>query len=128
MIRLDGMRKMITDLLDMTRIESGEKQREFTDIDIISIARNSIETAMPEASARNIVINLKNNLPINIYADKGEIEIILNNLITNAVKYNRDSGKVDITISKENGLISITVSDGGGCNRQEVICRDTGSD
>jgi signal transduction histidine kinase len=59
---------------------------------------------MPEASARHIVINLHNDSPIAIYADKGEIEIILNNLITNAVKYNRDSGEVDITISKENGF------------------------
>jgi len=58
LIRLDGMRKMIIDLLDMTRIESGEKRREFSEVDITSMAKQAIETVQPEASGHHITIRL----------------------------------------------------------------------
>ena len=46
-------------------------------------------------------------------ADKSEIEIILNNLITNAVKYNRDGGKVDVSLYTDGDKRVIKVSDTG---------------
>jgi signal transduction histidine kinase len=46
-------------------------------------------------------------------ADPGEIEIIMNNLISNAVKYNKTGGRVDIFIEKKEGWLKITVSDTG---------------
>jgi signal transduction histidine kinase len=46
-------------------------------------------------------------------ADAGEIEIIMNNLISNAVKYNKTGGRVDIFLEKKDGRIKITVSDTG---------------
>jgi two-component system, sensor histidine kinase and response regulator len=120
-IRLGGMRKLIADILEMTHIESGEKKREFSEVDIVEIAQNSIETAQPEADARSIGITLHNSAPVTMTADKGEIEIILNNLVTNAVKYNKDNGKVDITISQSENRFDITVSDTGiGLSEEEA--------
>jgi signal transduction histidine kinase len=46
-------------------------------------------------------------------ADAGELEIILNNLISNAVKYNRDNGRVDIRIVPEENRVVLSVSDTG---------------
>ena len=112
-IRLGGMRKLITDILEMTHIESGEKLREFSEVDIVAIAQNALETALPEAVTRGISINLHNNEPVTMTADKGEIEIILNNLITNAVKYNKDNGTVDITVVRSENQFRINVSDTG---------------
>ncbi|MFA6472045.1 MAG: ATP-binding protein [Candidatus Latescibacterota bacterium] len=121
MIRLDGMRKLIIDLLDMTRIESGEKQRDLADVDIVTAARRVIDNNLPEAQKRNIMINLLNDKPIIMTADSGEIEIILNNLISNAVKYNRDNGKVDVKITAQEDKIIITVSDTGiGMTKEEA--------
>jgi two-component system, sensor histidine kinase and response regulator len=121
MIRLDGMRKLIIDLLDMTRIESGEKQRDLTDVCVTSAARRAIDTCLPEALKRNITINLLNDEPVIMTADSGEIEIILNNLISNAVKYNRDNGKVDVNVVDKDDKIVITVKDTGiGMTKEEA--------
>jgi two-component system, sensor histidine kinase and response regulator len=121
MIRLDGMRKLIVDLLDMTRIESGEKQRDLAEVDIVSAARRSIEMNLPEARKRGISLNLHTTSPLPMTADAGELEIILNNLITNAIKYNRDNGLVDVRIVPEDGMVAISVSDTGiGMTEEEA--------
>jgi len=120
MVRLTGMRKMVIDLLDLTRIESGEKRREFSTVDVSALAETSIETAIPEARDRNIDIRLARNDHVTMNADRDEIEIILNNLVTNAVKYNRDNGSVDISIVREGDDVKIVVSDTGiGMTKEE---------
>jgi two-component system, sensor histidine kinase and response regulator len=113
LLRLDGMRKMIFDLLDMTRIESGEKKRNFEKINLCDVIRSSVELVAFDAIPRNIKINV--NIPdvIEFVADKGEMDIIFNNLITNSVKYNKDNGTVDINIANIDGGVQIKVSDTG---------------
>jgi signal transduction histidine kinase len=113
LIRTEGMRKLIGDLLDMTRIESGRKRRDFADVDVADVARLAIETATPEAVGRRITIALDAEPPITMKADRGELEIILNNLVSNAVKYNRDGGSVRVAVRREGGAVVIAVSDTG---------------
>jgi signal transduction histidine kinase len=96
--RMDGMRKLIADLLDLTRIESGEKARELTQVDLSAAAAAAIEAVAAQAAARNIAVKLHAPQPLVIPADVREIEIIFNNLLTNAIKYNREGGSVDVTV------------------------------
>ena len=121
LIRLGGMKKLILDLLDLTRLESGQRKREVQDVDLGEVARSSIETMTPDASARGITMGL--SMPdgaVVIPADRSEIEIVMNNLISNAVKYNRDGGSVGITISQRSPRVLIEVSDTGiGMSREE---------
>jgi len=121
LIRAEGMRKMIMDLLDLTRIESGKKKRELTELSVREVAQNSIETFRPDAMKRNITINLRADDPVMMMADRGEIEIILNNLISNAGKYNRDGGSVDVALTRTDETVTITVADTGiGMTREEA--------
>ncbi len=107
------MRKLITDLLDMTRIESGQKKRELAEVDLREMAQQSIDTMAPSAQARQISIAMDCPRPVTLTADRGEIEIIFNNLVSNAVKYNRDGGKVNVAISSQNDIITVAVADTG---------------
>ncbi|MFH1212540.1 MAG: hybrid sensor histidine kinase/response regulator [Candidatus Neomarinimicrobiota bacterium] len=119
-VRIQGMKKMIADLLDLTRIESGQKKREIGACDLRALAQTAIETALPAANERGIIIELLADEPVVMSADPSEIEIVLNNLISNAVKYNRDSGKVRITLKKDAELVKVSVSDTGiGMNAEE---------
>jgi two-component system, sensor histidine kinase and response regulator len=121
MERIKGMRNLILDLLDFTRIESGKKNRDLRTIDIIEIARSVVDSVEPLAIQRNIKVKLNFDDSIFITADKNEIEIILNNLISNAVKYNKEEGNVFVTIKKIEGLLLIVVEDTGiGMTEEET--------
>jgi signal transduction histidine kinase len=121
LVRLDGMRKLIVDLLDLTRIESGQKAREFVLVDVAEVARAAIETALPAAQERAITMELHAPAPVALPADRGEIEIMLNNLLSNAVKYNRDGGRVDVTVSGGPKGVTMMVKDTGiGMTKEET--------
>ena len=121
LVRLDGMRKLIVDLLDLTRIESGQKAREFASVDLVEVARAAIETALPAAQERTIAVELHAPDPVVMQADRGEIEIMLNNLVSNAVKYNRDGGRVDVTVSDGPAGVTMVVKDSGiGMTKEET--------
>jgi signal transduction histidine kinase len=120
-IRLEGMQKLIYDLLDLTRIESGQKKREVSRVDLVEAARRSVETVQPDADTRDIDVNLHAPESLEMTGDLGELEIIFNNLVSNAVKYNRDGGTVDITITATDEEVTISVADTGiGMSAEDV--------
>jgi len=113
LLRLDGMKKLIFDLLDLTRIESGQKQRVFTDVNLSVLAANCVELFQGEAAERGITIAVDCPEGLTLKADAGEIEIVMNNLVSNAVKYNRDGGRVDVTLRRDGDTVTLTVADTG---------------
>jgi len=120
--RIRGMRSLIMDMLDLTKLENGKKKREITKVDVVQIAQISIDTMTPLASQKNVKVFLDSNAP-NIYmnADTNEVEIIFNNLISNAVKYNKTNGTVDVKISADDNKVSIAVSDTGiGMSEEDI--------
>ncbi len=119
-VRLDGMQKLIMDLLDLTRIESGQKKRELRNVAIDERIHHAMELVVPQAVERKIDVRFQSDGDLAIQADPGEIDIILNNLISNAVKYNRDGGKVTIQARQKDNHIVITVADTGiGMSEEE---------
>ncbi len=113
LVRLEGMSKLIFDLLDLTRIESGQKQRTLRSVDAVEIAQRAIETAQPAARDKGVSISLVAEAPVVLQADPGEIEIILNNLVSNAVKYNKAGGTVKVRCRAEAGQVILQVADSG---------------
>lgn len=113
LVRLDGMRKLIVDLLDMTRIESGRRQRDLAELDAAEAARAALETAGPAAAEKGVEMAFHADGSVPMTADRGELEIILNNLVSNAVKYNRVGGHVDLTVAADPETVTLTVADTG---------------
>ena len=111
--RVEGMRKLIFDLLDLTRIEAGERKRDVRPVDLVDVARTAIETMTPDADARRITIRLQAPDRLDLVSDRSEMEIIFNNLVSNAVKYNRDGGSVDVRLARGDVGVSIEVQDTG---------------
>ena len=99
LVRIGGMRKLITDLLGLPRIESGQKRRELVPLELADVARAAIESVQPEAERRGIAVTLHAPAPVPMVADRAEMEILFNNLLTNAVKYNRDGGTVTVRLT-----------------------------
>jgi two-component system, sensor histidine kinase and response regulator len=108
------MRRLIAELLDLTRIESGQKRRELADVDVREVARAAIETVAAAARERQVAVALHAPDRLPALADRGELEILFNNLVSNAVKYNRQGGRVDVTVAEmDAGGIRLAVADTG---------------
>jgi two-component system, sensor histidine kinase and response regulator len=121
LIRIEGMRKLITDLLDLTSIESGQRRRALTSIDLSEIARQAVENVKTEAERQSISIQLDVPPGSLMEADRTEIEMIVNNLISNAVKYNREHGQVGVGVSMTEDEVRIQVQDTGiGMTQEET--------
>jgi len=121
-IRLVGMRKLIYDLLDLTRLESGSHRRALVECDLRDAVTTSIETMTPDADRRRIsILREAPDGPVGLMADPSELGIILNNLISNAVKYNREGGSITVRLKDLPDQVVIAVSDTGiGMSEEEL--------
>lgn len=111
--RIKSMRSLILDLLDLTRIESGKRRRELSELDLGLVAKSAIDTMVPLAVQLDVSISLENTLTEPFIADSEEMEIIFNNLISNAVKYNKTGGSVVCNLSNTANDLKIIISDTG---------------
>jgi len=122
--RLSGMHKLIADLLDLTRIESGSKRRDVVDVDVLRIADLSADSGRELGKRRGITVDVHKDGETTMKADSGEIELIINNFVSNAVKYNRDQGHVDVTVGRTpDGMMRIQVRDTGIGMKPEDVKR-----
>lgn len=119
--RLKGMRGLIMDLLDLTRFETGKTHSEPKLIDIKTLALASADLHKPYAIQKDVKINLDFPDNISYFGVYEDIEIIFNNLISNAVKYNTSGGMVNINInSEENNLVLVFNDTGLGIPEEEM--------
>jgi len=96
--RIQGMRNLIMDLLDFTKIRLERKDEKIQEVDLSEVAKGAIVTVQPYAIQMEVTVNLDVRNDSIIMADPEDMEIIFNNLISNAVKYNKFGGKAEITI------------------------------
>ncbi len=66
-----------------------------------------------EAADRDINVSLDAPQPVTMVADPGELEIVFNNLVSNAVKYNREGGSVTVKLDRRDEMVRIQVTDTG---------------
>jgi signal transduction histidine kinase len=111
--RIQGMRNLIMDLLDFTKIRLERKEEKIQEVNLAEIASGAIVTVQPYAIQMDVSINLDVRTDVVIMADPVDMEIVFNNLISNAVKYNKLGGKADITIDSSDIDAIIIFSDTG---------------
>lgn len=111
--RIQGMRNLIMDLLDFTKIRLERKEEKIVEVRLSEIASASIVTVQPYAIQMDVDINLIVRSEAVIMADPTDMEIIFNNLISNAVKYNKPGGTAEIVIDSTEDDAVITISDTG---------------
>jgi len=111
--RIKSMRVLIMDMLDFTKIESGKKNRNIQELNIIEIAETAIDSVETLAKQRNLTLSVNFPPEQNYTSDASEMEIIFNNLLSNAVKYNKENGTVFFTINNNENKLEIIVEDTG---------------
>lgn len=108
----ERMNMLINDIIMISRMESGELSGERENVDIASIINESVNELKPLAEQENLSINLDLS-PVVISADKKDIRGLVSNLLVNAVKYNKQDGAVDVSLTSINGQAVLKVRNDG---------------
>jgi signal transduction histidine kinase len=111
--RIQGMRNLIMDLLDFTKIRLERKEEKIEEVHLSNIASNAIVTVRPYAIQMEVTVDLVIKSDAVMMADPTDMEIIFNNLVSNSVKYNKRGGKAEIIIDENESEVIIVFSDTG---------------
>jgi signal transduction histidine kinase len=106
--------KLINDLLDISRIESGKVEMALGNCRLSKIIENVYDLMMPQLKSKNIQwkLDVDSALP-EMFLDASQIERVFINLIGNAVKFTPERGAITIKAHKNDKLITVEVSDTG---------------
>jgi PAS domain S-box-containing protein len=108
--------RLIEDLLDVARLISGKLELEITQVNVVELISNSIEAVRPMVDARHIALNLEIDddcRESQIPGDVNRLQQVVWNLLTNAVKFSPDGGRVNIGVAAKEGFIELEISDNG---------------
>ncbi len=108
------MLKILSELLNMSQAEAGKIQLTLSKVNPATIANNAIETVRSAASEKDITIesHWDNDLP-DIEADADKTTWVLNNFLTNAIKYSPVDSTIETAIQRSDQTIIFTVKDRG---------------
>jgi len=110
-IRLNAL---ISDLLDVSRIESGRLQLEMSECSIYEILREVMEQAKPAALGKFLQFRLQANIMLPpVWGDVGRLRQVVDNLVSNAIKFTDRGGEIDVFAEEKGDFIEISVRDTG---------------
>ena len=111
---VDALTQMTQELLDLSRIESGQVQLNFEAISPRKLVYSAADRMKAQAERANLKLSVRceDGLPA-IRGDKGRLEQVLVNLIHNAVKFTKPGGQICLTAEPDNGGVRIAVKDSG---------------
>jgi signal transduction histidine kinase len=91
--------RLTSEFLDLARLESGRSRLDIGRFDLNALITESLDVVIHQANEKGIVMSTKGGKYI-VSADRGKIKQVLLNLLTNAIKYNKEKGEVIISTSE----------------------------
>jgi len=109
-----AQKRLIEDLLDISRIVSGKVQLELTEFDPRQVLESALATMTPTANARRITLTAQ--LPARTAAMRGDfsrLQQVVCNLLSNAIKFTPEGGQVWLRLDRGPEVMQITITDTG---------------
>lgn len=116
MIEINSYRliRLVNNIIDVTKADTGFKSIVFKNVEIISLIENTVLSVVPFAETRNLNIVLDTEIEELIMAvDIEKIERIILNLLSNAIKFSYEKGTIFTHISRKDDMLTILVKDEG---------------
>jgi signal transduction histidine kinase len=120
-ININRLARIISDLLDVSKMESGKLNIKKNEVDLLSLAHHVITLFEPTAKAKGLMIEKEFfSAPILVMADGDMLVQVFTNLLDNAIKFT-EKGYVGIKIQTKDGSVECTVYDSGiGISKQNL--------
>ncbi len=109
--QVSKLSRLISELLDLSRIESGKLELRKTVFNLMDMVEDSVHDVSHTTS--KLTFNIRGDFTGDIYADKDRISQVLLNLLTNAIKYSPEPGYIDVCVNKDGESVIIRVEDQG---------------
>jgi signal transduction histidine kinase len=119
---VDMQVRLVDDLLDAARIATGKLTLTLAEEDLARIARAAVESVIPGAESSQVVLDMSGNEPLlPVLVDEQRMRQVICNLLTNAVKFSRPGGLVEVVLRARDGWAELDVSDHGiGMDGQQL--------
>jgi two-component system phosphate regulon sensor histidine kinase PhoR len=105
--------QLISDLLDISRIEAGKYAIEMRPLSLSSVARSVSKSVSESCRRRGVKLQILVDPNLRVRADAGALEQVLVNLVENAVKYGPEGGTVELAAVEQSAAVRIEVRDEG---------------
>jgi len=114
--------RLVSDLLDVSRIVSGRLRLELRQADVPSVIQAALDTVRPAAQAKSVQLDfaLANDIG-KINGDPTRLQQVISNLLSNAVKFTPAGGKVEVRLERSDSSLELTVMDNGPGIPPEVL-------
>lgn len=110
---IDRENDIITDLLDMVRIEKAENEINISSVNINEILGSVLKRLKPIASSKNIELVFESFRPVIADVDELKFARVVTNLVENAIKYNNTDGTVTVSLNSDHQYFYVKVEDTG---------------
>jgi PAS domain S-box-containing protein len=109
----DRLLHLVGDLLFLAQVEAGKLTLDLGAVDLSAAASDSVEAARPAAEEKGVTLTLATG-PVPLLAgDRGRIGQLFDNLVSNAVKFTPEGGRVDVRVRGQKGRAIVEVRDNG---------------
>lgn len=111
-VEVARMNRIVTDLFTLAKMDMRQYALQKERIQLAPLLEEARETWQPMASARRIEIGIEGG-DAEVLGDPVALRRVFMNLVENAIKYNRDGGRVVLSLERSDGLVRVRVSDTG---------------
>jgi signal transduction histidine kinase len=106
------MIRMVNAVLDVSKLEAGEMTLNRSKWDLAALMREAMAALLPLARDRNLVFRQRES-SMAVYADRDLIARVVDNLLTNAIRYTPDQGEISVEIEALEDAVRVSVADSG---------------
>jgi NtrC-family two-component system sensor histidine kinase KinB len=110
----ERLERLMRDLLDLSRIEAGKHAPQLAPVRVSDLISASAEGLRPQVEAKGLsfVSDVPADLPLAL-ADRGQIERVITNLVSNALRHTNQGGEIRVSAVHRQGHVAISVKDTG---------------
>jgi signal transduction histidine kinase/CheY-like chemotaxis protein len=113
--QIDTLTLLVDDLLDVARVTSGKISLKLSPVDLAAVVRNLVDEAGRSSRERRLRLSLHApEFPVVVMGDRLRLEQVINNLLTNALKYTPPGGHIEVTVADGDPAILRVVDTGVG--------------
>jgi len=109
----ERLHALVEDLLLIAQIEAKRVELQREPLDLRPLVATAVETARPAAEEKGVTLSVDADHPSEVSADKSRIAQVLDNLVSNAVKFTNGGGNVTVTLADDGDSVQLVVADTG---------------